>query len=120
MTLLLGLDFGTGGVRAGLYDLHSHKLVHVAEAPYATQYPQLGWAEQAPADWWSALGKACRQLMAQAGHPQVAAVCVATTASTVVVAQADGQPLAPALLWMDCRAAAESARTAHVSHPMMN
>jgi sugar (pentulose or hexulose) kinase len=50
MTLLLGLDFGTGGVRAGLYDLHSHKLVQVAEAPYATQYPQLGWAEQAPAD----------------------------------------------------------------------
>ena len=32
MTLLLGLDFGTGGVRAGLYDLHSHKLVLVAEA----------------------------------------------------------------------------------------
>ncbi len=120
MTLLLGLDFGTGGVRAGLYDLHSHKLVQVAEAPYTTQYPQLGWAEQAPADWWSALGKACRQLMSQAGHPPVAAVSVATTASTVVAAQADGQPLTPALLWMDCRAAVESARTAHISHPMMN
>ncbi|WPP01148.1 FGGY-family carbohydrate kinase [Pseudomonas sp. HR96] len=120
MTLLLGLDFGTGGVRAGLYDLHSHKLVQVAEAPYATSYPELGWAEQDPDQWWSALGSACRQLMAAAGHPAVAAVCVATTASTVVAAGADGRPLRPALLWMDCRAGAESTRTAQTAHPMMN
>lgn len=120
MTLLLGLDFGTGGVRAGLYDLHSHKLVQVAEAPYATEYPQLGWAEQSPQQWWSALGTACRTLMAQAGHPHVAAVCVAATASTVVAARSNGEPLRPALLWMDCRATAESARTALVDHPMMN
>jgi ribulokinase len=120
MTLLLGLDFGTGGVRAGLYDLHSHKLVHVAEAPYTTQYPQLGWAEQDPRHWWQALGVACRQLLAQAGHPRVAALCVATTASTVVAARSDGEPLCPALLWMDCRATAESALTARVSHEMLN
>jgi ribulose kinase len=120
MTLLLGLDFGTGGVRAGLYDLQSHKLVHVADAPYATSYPKLGWAEQAPNEWWSALGSACRRLMAQAGHPQVAAVCVATTASTVVAAHADGEPLRAALLWMDCRAGAESTQTAQTRHPMMN
>jgi len=120
MTLLLGLDFGTGGVRAGLYDLHKHKLIQMAEAPYATQYPQQGWAEQSPEEWWAALGSACRQLMAAAGHPAVAAVSVATTASTVVAARADGQPLRPALLWMDCRAGAESTRTAHTQHPMMN
>lgn len=120
MTLLLGLDFGTGGVRAGLYDLHSHKLVHVAEASYPTQYPALGWAEQRPQDWWSALGSACRQLMSAAGHPPVAAACVATTASTVVAARADGEPLRPALLWMDCRAGVESTRTAQIHHPMMN
>jgi ribulose kinase len=120
MTFLLGLDFGTGGVRAGLYDLRSHKLSHVAEASYGTQYPQLGWAEQRPEDWWAALGDACRRLMAQAGHPQVAAVCVATTASTVVAARANGEPLRPALLWMDCRAGVESAQTAQVRHPMMN
>ncbi len=120
MTLLLGLDFGTGGVRAGLYDLHSHRLIQVAEAAYATQYPELGWAEQLPEHWWSALGEACRRLMAQAGHPQVAGVCVATTASTVVACRADGEPLRPALLWMDCRAGLESVRTAQVNHPMMN
>jgi ribulose kinase len=120
MSLLLGLDFGTGGVRAGLYDLHSHKLVQVAQASYHTHYPQLGWAEQAPEDWWVALGQACRQLMAQAGHPVVDAVCVATTASTVVAAKASGEPLRPALLWMDCRAGQESADTAQVRHPMIN
>jgi ribulose kinase len=120
MPLLLGVDFGTGGVRVGLYDLRSHRLVHVAQATYPTHYPRLGWAEQAPGDWWQALGQACRRVMSQAGYPPVAAMCVATTASTVVVATDAGEPLCPALLWMDCRAGEESAQSARAEHPMLN
>lgn len=120
MSLLLGLDFGTGGVRAGLYDARSHKLVRVTEARYPTLYPRLGWAEQSPDAWWQALGEACRELMAATGHPQVAGICVATTSSTVVVAQHDGVPLRPALLWMDCRAGNEANGTRAIRHPMMS
>jgi ribulose kinase len=120
MSLMLGLDFGTGGVRAGLYDAATHKLVRVTESRYPTTYPRLGWAEQAPLAWWTALGEACRELMAGTGHPRIAGICVATTSSTVVAAREDGTPLRPALLWMDCRAGLEANDTRAVRHPMMS
>ncbi len=119
MSLLLGLDFGTGGVRVGLFDSERRMIVATAEETYATTHPQPGWAEQSPDAWWTALGRACRRTMAQAGHPEVAAIAVATTASTVVVCDRDGTPLRPALLWMDCRAGDEAFRTGGSTHPVM-
>lgn len=50
MSLVLALDFGTGGVRAGVYDVVRRAIVGRAEAPYATTHPQRGWAEQDPAE----------------------------------------------------------------------
>lgn len=119
MTYVLGFDFGTGGVRAGIYNLETRAMVAGSEAPYSTRYPQAGWAEQDPADWRRALRVAGRGALAQAGLTQVEAICVATTASTVAVCKKDGTPLCPALLWMDCRAEAESRETLKVDHPVM-
>lgn len=119
MSLLLGLDFGTGGVRVGVFDLGSRRMLGEREEPYATVYPRPGWAEQSPTEWWQALGRATRALMAELGRPEIAAICVATTASTVVACRADGTPLRPALLWMDCRAAEEAEFSARSSNPVM-
>ncbi len=119
MTLLLGLDFGTGGVRVGAFDTERRTVLAEREAVYATRYPRPGWAEQSPIDWWEALGKAARALMRDLGSPPVGGVCAATTASTVVVCKKDGAPLRPALLWMDCRAAEEARRTETSRHPVM-
>ena len=83
MALLLGLDFGTGGLRLGVFDLSSRRMLGEREEAYATAYPHPGWAEQSPADWWQALGRASRGLMAELGRPAIKAICVATTASTV-------------------------------------
>jgi ribulose kinase len=119
MGLLLGLDFGTGGVRVGVFDLAARRMLGEREARYDTRYPRPGWAEQSPLDWWTALGEATRGLMRELDSPEIAGICAATTASTVVAARADGTPLRPALLWMDCRAAAEADRTAQSRHPVL-
>lgn len=119
MARLLGLDFGTGGIRVGVFDLDSRSMLGEREVRYDTRYPRPGWAEQSPADWWQALGEATRGLMSDLGSPTIDGVCAATTASTVVACKRDGSPLRPALLWMDCRAAEEAARTARSSHPVL-
>lgn len=119
MALLLGLDFGTGGVRVGVFDLGARKSLGEREEAYDTAYPRPGWAEQSPRDWWQALGRATRALLRDLGSPEIAGLCVATTASTVVVCRKDGTPLRPALLWMDCRAAAEAERSATSRNPVM-
>ena len=117
--MFLGLDFGTGGIRVGVFDLEARRIVASAEETYASHHPRPGWAEQSPADWWAALGRASRHAMVLAGQPAIDALAVATTASTVVACRRDGTPLRPALLWMDCRAGAEAARTAQSRHPVM-
>ena len=119
MSLMLGLDFGTGGVRVGVFDLEARRIVASAERTYPTWHPHPGWAEQDPEDWWHALGLASREALHHAGDPTIEAACVATTASTVVACREDGTPIRPALLWMDCRAAAQAALTETVSHPVM-
>src|SRR4051812_16184362 len=118
MTRLLGLDFGTGGIRVGVFDLDTRAILGEREATYDTRYPLPGWAAQSPADRWAAPGRGTRLLLRALGSPAIDGIGAATTASTVVACRRDGTPLRPALLWMDCRAAREADRTARASHPV--
>ena len=119
MSLLLGVDFGTGGVRVGAFDPDTLSLSDFSEEAYPTSYPQLGWAEQWPEYWWGAFVAATQRVLRKLNRTEVASITVATTASTVVAAAADGSPLRPAILWMDARAEAESRFTGTVDHPVM-
>ena len=113
---VLGVDGGTEGVRCGVYEVHDGREVAYCSAHYPTSYPQPGWAEQDPEQWWSALGAAVKGAVARLGAavaPQdIGALCVDTTCCTVVALDAAANPLRPALLWMDVRAAAQAARVA--------
>ena len=102
---LMGIDFGTGGVRVGLFDRQGSPAVfHAVELP--THHPRPGWAEQDPDGWWSCLARASRGALERCGVPatEIAGISVDATASTVVATDADGRPLRPAIMWMDVRA----------------
>jgi sugar (pentulose or hexulose) kinase len=53
-------------------------------------YPQPGWAEQNPADWWRAMGTAVKTAIASSSVPvtSIAGICVDTTCCTVVALDA--------------------------------
>jgi ribulose kinase len=119
MGALLTLDFGTNGVRAGVFDVDSHAMTAMSEAPYPTRFLPPDRAEQDAADWWRALGKAVRAALAEARNPEVLAITAAAFASTVVVCRRHGNVLAPAILWMDARAADEAKLTESVEHPVL-
>lgn len=117
---VIGVDGGTEGLRAGVFDLQGHPVAY-ASTPYATAYPQPGWAEQDPWDWWAALGRSVRQALHEAGATprEVAAICLDTTSCSVVVLDALGDPLRPALIWMDVRSYAQAERIAASGDPAL-
>ncbi len=101
---LLGVDGGTEGLRAGVFDVFGTPLAF-ASTSYPTQFPAPSWAEQDPNDWWDALGKSVRKAISDSGISvdQIAAMTVDTTCCSVVPLDDSGNPVRPALIWMDVR-----------------
>ena len=109
--LLLGIDVGTTGVKAILADAQGALLAGAGEE-YPTAYPRPNWAEQDPDDWWHAAASVLARLLHgnAAVAERVAAVSVSSQAPTVVLVDAAGRPLHPALPWLDRRSAAQCER----------
>ena len=106
---LLGVDGGTEGLRAGVFDVFGTPLAF-ASTSYPTQFPAPSWAEQDPNDWWDALGKSVRKAISDSGISvdQIAAMAVDTTCCSVVPLDDSGNPVRPALIWMDVRSAEQA------------
>jgi len=109
MAYFLTADGGTESLRARIYDLKGQCVASHAE-PYETIFSPGARAEQRPEDWWASLCKATRACMAESGlkPDQIQAMAYATTSCTVVALDGAGNPLRPALLWMDVRASKEA------------
>ncbi len=117
---VIGVDGGTEGLRAGVFDLAGHPLAFAATA-YETRFPAPGWAEQAPADWWRAMGASVRAALGAAGvgADAVAAIAVDTTCCSVVALDERGEALRPALIWMDVRSGEHAATIGACGDPAL-
>ena len=106
---LLAIDCGTQSIRALVFDPQGNLLYKsrvLIEAYYSTGP---GLAEQDPAVFWNALCQACQGVW-QSGviaKDSIAAVALTTQRSTVVNVDKDGQPLRPAIVWLDQRRASQ-------------
>ncbi len=106
---ILAIDAGTSALKAVLYDMHGRVLAG-ARKGYEYQTPRPGWAEGNPDDWWAALIAALQELVSSRWDlHQVKAVGLTGQMHTPVLLDQDGQLLAPTILWLDRRAAAETA-----------
>ncbi len=105
--LIVAIDAGTQSIRAALVDLagNIHGLVKTPIEPYFSERP--GWAEQQPEYYWQMLCKTCRKLFDASEFPKdrVVAVTLTTQRSTFVNVDRDGNPLRPAIVWLDQRKA---------------
>jgi len=109
----IGIDGGTESLRAGVFDARGNPLAFAATA-YKTEFPRPSWAEQHPQDWWEALGRSVREAVHGAGvrPEEIAAISLDTTCCSVVALDRKGDPLRPALIWMDVRSAEQATRVA--------
>ncbi len=117
---LIGIDYGTGGVRVGIFDREGTPVVFRA-VPFETHYPRPGWAQQDPDVWWSCLGMAMQAALRESGvsPEEIAGISLDMTSSTVLAIDKQGQHLRPAIMWMDVRAAEQARRIEETGDPAL-
>ena len=111
MNSILAYDFGTGGIKASLFDEAGTCRASGFDA-YETFYPASGFHEQSPEDWWRATVRSTRLLAEQAGEDAmkgVRAIGISGHSLGVVPLDAAGNLLRDRVpIWSDSRADAEA------------
>ena len=102
---ILAIDNGTQSVRALVFDLQGNLVAkqRVPIQPYYSDQP--GWAEQDPQVYWQATCQACQAIWHEShiDKKDIAGVGLTTQRSTLINLDADGNPLRPAMVWLDQR-----------------
>lgn len=101
----LAIDNGTQSVRALVFDVHGNIVAKSQVHLEAYFSDQPGWAEHEAEDYWQALCTACQRLWVDYKIPRdhIKGVAVTTQRGTVIHLDKQGQPLRPAITWLDQR-----------------
>ncbi|MFF1956823.1 FGGY-family carbohydrate kinase [Streptomyces sp. NPDC058220] len=102
----MGIDLGTQSVRA-LAVTDDGRVLGRGSAPL-TGHRDGDRHEQLPADWWAGAVAAIRGTLRHLSGARVRGLAVCGTSGTVLLTDARGAPLTPALMYDDGRAGAEA------------
>jgi len=121
MAYVLGIDVSTTATKAVLID-ESGTVRRIGAAEYGFEVPRPLWSEQDPRLWWDSAQSAIRSVLAGGGvgaasgagaeagavaAEDIAAVGLTGQMHGLVLLDAAGEVLRPAILWNDQRTAAE-------------
>ncbi|MGH2923513.1 MAG: FGGY family carbohydrate kinase, partial [Solirubrobacterales bacterium] len=102
MSLLLGIDEGTTGVKAALFD-EELRLVREARREKVNRHPREGWVEQDGEEVLEAVVGAIGELL-EGADGEIAACGLDHQGESVLAWDADsGKPLSPIVVWQDKR-----------------
>ena len=106
-SLLLGIDYGTGGCKVTAIGADG-SFAGEASVEYATHHDHPGWSEQQPQDWWDALCAALRKLSEKGvALSKVAACSLDGSTHNAVLLDGAYRPVRRTIMWTDQRATAE-------------
>lgn len=99
--VVIGIDVGTQGARVVAHD-HTGKLVASESERFAGNW---AGSEQQPDDWWHAVVEGLRRLTRTLDDRPIDGLSVTSTSGTVIPLDDNWQPVNPALMYSDHRAA---------------
>lgn len=103
----IGIDLGTSAVKLLLLS-HTGKVIKTVSRSYPLEFPQPGWSQQNPADWWNAILDGMLELLKDINLVKVGGIGVAGQMHGLVALDENDQVIRPAILWNDGRAGAET------------
>ncbi len=107
----IGCDVGSQSLKGILLD-PGGRIVAEASAAYDVQYPHPAWAQQDPMAWRAALADVVGRLMAEArvAAADIGCLGLASQVDGLVAIDSEGDPLHPAIIWLDRRASDQTDR----------
>lgn len=104
--VFLGIDIGTTSLKAAAFDESGRRLaIYTADYTLVTD-PGTGFIELDPAVYVKMCVAAIDEILKQCG--KITALSVDTQGETLILADAQGEPLYPAIVWLDNRADREA------------
>ncbi|MGO8758617.1 MAG: xylulokinase [Terracidiphilus sp.] len=106
--IVVGLDSSTTATKAIAWRPDG-TVAGQGRRPIPLHSPAHNQYEQDPEDWWRSACEALRELFRQVDPTGVAAIAISNQRETFVALGEDGQPVRPAIVWLDQRCEAEVA-----------
>lgn len=98
----IGADLGTSSLKMLLLDEEKNILNSVTES-YDLIFPNPGWSEQKPEDWWNAFKTGVKKLIKDIDSSLLKGIAVAGQMHGLVILDDDDNVIRPAILWNDGR-----------------
>jgi xylulokinase len=104
-SVLLGIDIGSSACKVAAFSVNGVVLAQ-SNAEYSTYYPQPGWAEQNPDEWWKAVCQAAQEIL-QSGKikaGEIKGIGIDGQSWSAIPVDKNGTVLHNTPIWMDTRA----------------
>ena len=98
----IGVDLGTSAVKLLLMDGQG-KIQKIVSKEYPIYFPNPGWSEQKPEDWFTQTMAGIKELISEQDKSQIAGISFGGQMHGLVILDKDDQVIRPALLWNDGR-----------------
>ena len=98
----IGVDLGTSAVKLLLMEGNG-KICNIVSNEYPLSFPQPGWSEQIPEDWWDAVVDGIKKLVDGFDASEVAGISFGGQMHGLVILDENDNVLRPAILWNDGR-----------------
>jgi xylulokinase len=107
--MFLAFDIGTSSVKTALYDAEG-RMLHQTTCAYDLDTPQAGWCELNPEVYWASVLQGFARNLHETGVDAraIQAIAGASQGETVILLDAAGDPVYPAIVWLDNRAQQEA------------
>lgn len=105
--LYIGIDLGTSAVKLLLMD-ETGKVLNIVSKEYPLSFPNPGWSEQNPSDWWAQSKAGLKELTANVDKNSIVGISFGGQMHGLVVLDENDEVIRPAILWNDGRTQKET------------
>ncbi|MBO4497321.1 MAG: xylulokinase [Lachnospiraceae bacterium] len=105
--LYIGVDLGTSAVKLLLMEGNG-AIKKIVSKEYPLFFPNPGWSEQKPEDWWTGVTEGLKELTSECDKSQVAGISFGGQMHGLVILDAEDNVIRPAILWNDGRTQKET------------